>query len=277
MSALQLFVLALIQGITEFLPISSSGHLALLPAVGPWPDQGPAIDVAVHVGTLLAVLLYFRRDTVGLTMAACGSVGIAPARRAALESGHLKIFWALVVATLPVIIVGFAVSAAGLTEYLRSPAVIAGASIGFGILLYIIDQRAPVTKTMDQVGLKTALQIGLAQILALIPGASRAGVTMTAGRALGLDRVESARFSMLLSIPTILGAGVLTALELNLAGADTAFWTDAGIAAGLSCLAALAAIHFLMKWLAHASMTIFVAYRVALGIAIFAALGLGLL
>lgn len=275
MSALQLIVLALVQGITEFLPISSSGHLALLPAIGPWPDQGPALDVAVHVGTLVAVLLYFRRDTVGLAAAAFGSIGVAPARKHAEASGHLSLFWYLVVATLPVIGVGLALSMLDLVEHLRTPAVIAGASIGFGLLLYIIDQRAPDARDLGDVRLKTSLQIGIAQVFALIPGASRAGVTMTAARALGFSRTEAARFSMLLSIPTILGAGVLTALDLNLGGADAAFWQDAGLAALLSCIAALLAIHFLMKWLVSASMTLFVVYRVALGLVIFAAIGLG--
>ena len=275
MSLLQLVILALVQGITEFLPISSSGHLALVPAIGPWPDQGPVMDVAVHVGTLVAVMLYFRRDTLGLAAAGLGVVGLSSARRYAAESGHGALFWAIVVATLPVVTAGVALKALDLVDLLRTPAVIATASIVFGLFLFGVDQKAPMHKTMNAMKLKPALLIGLAQIMALIPGASRAGVTMTAGRALGFSRTDAARFSMLVSIPTIMGAGFLTALDLNLSGAGAGVWMDALIAALLSALAALVAIHFLMRWLTHASMTVFVVYRVGLGGLIFLALALG--
>lgn len=275
METLQLVVLALIQGITEFLPISSSGHLALIPAVSGWEDQGPVMDVAVHVGTLVAVLLYFRRDTVGLTCAGLGSVGIKPARRVAEQTGHFALFWALVLATLPTLGVGAALKLSGAMESLRTPTVIASASILFGVLLYGADRWCIRVRDLREMKLKPALLIGLAQILALIPGASRAGVTMTAGRALGFTRVDAARFSMLLSIPTILGAGVLTGLDLNMSGASIDLWVELGMGAGLACLAALAAIHFFMGWLQHASMTVFVVYRIALGVALLGAVGLG--
>ena len=265
MSALQIFVLALVQGITEFLPISSSGHLVLVPVLFGWADQGPLMDVAVHTGTLLAVLVYFRKDTVGLLLAALGSIGIVPARRAVAGSVYGKLFWALVIATLPVVIAGFWLSASGVHTVLRTPQIIAGTSILFGVLLWLADRYGPRVKALDAMALKPALLIGLAQILALVPGTSRAGITMTAGLALGFGRQEAARFSMLLAIPTLIAAGTLAGAEIAASG-DTMLWRDALIGAGLSFLAALGAIHVLMRWLSHAGMTPFVVYRIALGL-----------
>ncbi|TNE63463.1 MAG: undecaprenyl-diphosphate phosphatase [Alphaproteobacteria bacterium] len=268
MSALHLFVLAIVQGITEFLPISSSGHLILVPILTGWPDQGLFMDVSVHVGTLAAVLLYFREDTKGLTLAGLGAIGIAPARRAVEGTLYGKLFWALIIATIPVVILGGVLTVTGIEEAMRTASVIAGTSIVFGLLLYVADRMGTTEKLLDRMAVKPALIIGLAQVLALIPGTSRAGITMTAARYLGFNRQEAARFSMLLSIPTILAAGVLGGLELA-QNADAFVWRQAFFGALLSCLAALAAIHFLMRWLAHASMTIFVVYRVALGLALF--------
>lgn len=268
MPLFHLVFLAILQGITEFLPISSSGHLILVPTLSGWEDQGLLIDVAVHVGTLAAVCLYFWRDVRGLALAGLGSVGVAPARRAVADTLYIKLFWGLVLATLPVVMLGLALTALDVMDLMRRADLIAATSIVFGLALYWADQRFPAEKRLAEMKLKPALQIGLAQMLALIPGTSRSGITMTAGRMLGFSRTEAARFSMLLSIPTILAAGSLSAIELAQDGAAGA-WRDAAIAAGLACLAALAAIHFLMRWLRHASMTIFVAYRVALGIGLF--------
>ncbi len=264
MTAIQILIIALIQGITEFLPISSSGHLILIPAFTGWPDQGLAIDVAVHMGTLAAVLVYFWRDTKGLALAGFGAIGVAPARRAVEGSIYTKLFWALIIATLPVIIIGYFAKASGYMTALRAAEVIAWSSIIFGILLYVADSRAPVTKSLEKMAIRPALVIGIAQIFALIPGTSRAGVTMTAARYLGFNRTEAARFSMLLSIPTIAGAGFLMIIELLEKGSDAQIM-DALLVAALSCVAALMAIHFLMRWLKHATMTAFVIYRLALG------------
>lgn len=274
MTALHIFVLAIVQGITEFLPISSSGHLILVPALTGWPDQGLLMDVSVHVGTLVAVLLYFWQDTKGLTLAALGAIGIAPARRSVENTIYGKLFWSLVIATIPAVIVGFMIKVSGAADLMRGAAVIATTSIIFGVLLYIADKKGATEKALDRMAIKPALIIGAAQVLALIPGTSRAGVTMTAARYLGFDRQEAARFSMLLSIPTILGAGVLLSKDVADSG-DAVVWTHAAFGAGLSCLAALAAIHFLMKWLERASMTIFVVYRVLLGLGLFALIGTG--
>ncbi|UTW55415.1 undecaprenyl-diphosphate phosphatase [Kordiimonas sp. SCSIO 12610] len=275
MSVFQLIILALIQGITEFLPISSSGHLALVPALTGWQDQGNLIDVAAHIGTLAAVLLYFRTDTKGLTLAAIGAAGVTPARRAIDGTLYSKLFWYLVIATIPTVIVGLAFKATGLDDAIRLPHVIAASSIVFGILLYVADKRGAVQKSIDNMAIKPALLIGLAQVLALIPGTSRAGITMTAGRWLGFNRIDAARFSMLLSIPTIFAAGVLGIKDIIESG-NAVIWQDAAIVAGLSCVTAMAAIHILMKWLEHATMTIFVIYRVLLGILLFALIGTGL-
>ena len=276
MTIIQIIVLALVQGITEFLPISSSGHLILVPVLTGWPDQGLLMDVAVHLGTLVAVLVYFWRDTRGLTLAGLGSIGIAPARRAIEGSHYQKLFWAMVIATIPMVIVGGLMVATNTSDLLRNAEVIAATSIVFGILLYIADKRGATHKTTEQMAIKPALLIGLAQVLALIPGTSRSGVTMTAARMLGFSRIEAARFSMLLSIPAILASGTATGLKA-LEEANGALLGDAAIAAALSCVAALLAIHFLMRWLTHASMTVFVVYRILLGLALFAAIGSGIL
>ncbi len=276
MTIVQLILLALVQGITEFLPISSSGHLVLVPALTGWPDQGLLMDVAVHVGTLVAVLLYFWRDTKGLALAGFGSIGIKPARRLVEGTPYLKIFWALVIGTIPMVIVGGLMVATDASDMLRSAEVIATTSIVFGILLYIADKRGDSHKTTDDITIKPALLIGLAQVLALIPGTSRAGVTMTASRLLGFSRTESARFSMLLSIPAIIASGTATGLKA-MEEATAAQLGDAAIGAVLSCVAALVAIHFLMRWLTHASMTVFVVYRVLLGLGLFALIGAGIL
>lgn len=258
MSMLQLFVLALVQGITEFLPISSSGHLILVPEMTNWPDQGLAMDVAVHLGTLGAVMLYFRQDVLRLIQGGLGYVG-----RSANPS-DTRLFVHLVVATIPVVLAGLALKISGFDEALRSPLVIAAASIGFGLVLYGADIWCARRRVITSMTWGHAVYLGLAQVLALIPGASRAGTTMTAARALGYTRPEAARFSMLMSIPTILAAGTLLGLDV-LEGGE-ALGLDALIAAALSFVSALAAIHFLMNWLAAASMTVFVVYRVALGV-----------
>lgn len=264
MSLLHIIVIALVQGITEFLPISSSGHLILVPSLTGWPDQGLAVDVSVHIGTLFAVLIYFKQDTRGLFLAACGSVGIAPARRAIEGTLYQKLFWALIIATLPVVVVGYAAKSAGLIDMMRTIEIIGWTSIIFGILLYWADRSALISKALHNMSLKPALVIGLSQVLALIPGTSRAGITMTSARWLGFSRTEAARFSMLLSIPTISAAGLLGVLDIVEQGSDAQMF-DALATGTLACLSALVAIHFLMRWLTHASMTIFVVYRLLLG------------
>ncbi|RMF16047.1 MAG: undecaprenyl-diphosphate phosphatase, partial [Alphaproteobacteria bacterium] len=265
-----LILLALVQGVTEFLPISSSAHLVLVPLLTGWRDQGVLIDVAMHVGTLAAVLIYFHRDTRGLFLALLASLGVRPAGRRLgdQQTAYRRLFWALVLATIPVVMVGLAFKLTGLIDMLRRVEVIATTSIVFGLVLWWADRRGATARGFDDIKLKAALLIGLAQVLALIPGTSRSGITMTAARALGFNRPSAARFSMLLAIPTILAAGGLEMLELLQLGTD-APWSDALLAAGLSFLFALAAIGGLMRWLRHADFTIFVVYRVLLGAGLF--------
>ncbi len=259
MPFLHIVVLALVQGITEFLPISSSGHLVLVPALTGWDDQGVVIDVATHVGTLVAVLIYFRRDVAAM---AAGFLALATRRTNA--GGRLALL--ILVATLPTVIAGAALHEIG-PDLFRSAAIIAWTTLGFGLLLGIVDRVCSTAGRIEEIGFGGALAIGLAQVLALVPGTSRSGITMTAGRLLGLGREAAARFSLLMSIPTILGAGTLAGWDLYRA-ADVTLGIDAFLAAALSCLAALAAIALMMRWLRRSSFLPFVIYRVLLGIAL---------
>ena len=257
MSGIQLVVLALVQGITEFLPISSQAHLILVDRFGGWPDSGIVMRVAVHVGTLFAVMVYFWRDVwavlVGLLQLVAGRRG----RDARLALN-------LMVATVPVVLAGGLGVRYGVIDRLQSVEVIAWATLGFGIVLYAADRLCLTVRKIEHMAFGGALIIGIAQALALIPGTSRSGITMTAARAMGYERGEAARFSMVLSIPVIAAAGLLTGYELYQAG-DARVTADAIIAAGLAFCAALAAIGALMRWLRRASFTPFVVYRVALG------------
>ena len=262
MTLLQLVVLAVVQGITEFLPISSSAHLILVPHVTGWPDQGLALDLAVHVGTLLAVVVYYRRDIVHMLLGAGSLIGIKKADADALEGARL--LKCLIVAALPVFIIGGFLVVMGWDELMRSAAVIGWASVIFGLLLYAVDTRMPTHYGLDRITLPKALYIGLAQVLAIIPGTSRAGITMTAARHLGFDRLSAARFSMLLAIPTISAGGLGAALKLARAD-DITLTMDALIGAGLSFVVAYLSIMLFMRWLSHATMTPFVIYRVILG------------
>lgn len=250
-----ILVLALVQGVTEFLPISSSGHLILTSQVLGWPDQGLVIDVAVHVGTLLAVMLYFWRDiwemTTGLLGMMCGRSN---------RGGKLALL--VILATIPVIVAGY-FGKPYIESHLRGVEIIAWATLGFGILLWISDKTGMTVHRIEHMRWGSALFIGLMQVLALIPGTSRAGITMTAARFLGMERADAARFSMLLSIPTILGAGVLSGYDLYTSG-DLALGWDAGIAAAMAFVTALVAIWALMQWLRHAGFGPFVLYRILL-------------
>ena len=261
MSLLHIGVLALIQGITEFLPVSSQGHVYLAENFLGLPDQGLIMVVALHVGTLGAVVLYFWRDIGRMIM---GVFGLGKEHR---ENGA-KLAAYLVVATVPVIAAGLVVNYY-LAEALRSLTVIAWATLIFGIVLYVADRRGMTVRRVEHMTLFDALIVGLAQALALIPGTSRSGITMSAARMLGLERPEAARFSMLLSIPAILGAGVLKTRDLYAAG-DVQLSLDAALAAGLAFATALVAIAALMAWLRRATFTPFVVYRVLLGAALLA-------
>ncbi len=259
MALTHLLILALIQGITEFLPISSSGHLILLPNLTGLTDQGQTLDVAVHVGTLLAVILYFRSD---VKVVICGLGRLIQGR---IDTQGA--FWALclIIATIPVVLVGLALKLSGLNDLLRSTAVIGWMMLIFGIVLYWADQTGPVTKRAESWSLKDATIMGLWQALALIPGTSRSGITITAGRQLGYDRESAARLSMLMSIPTILASGALLSVEVA-QDANMALFKDAAIAAVFAFVSALLALKLMFKLLKSVSFTPYVIYRVVLGV-----------
>lgn len=260
MSFIQMLLIAVIQGVTEFLPISSSGHLILLPKLAELPDQGPLIDVAVHIGSLLAIIIYFWRDVRGLAQGGFATIGVgkAPEQR--------NLFLWIVIGTIPAVAVGFLLK--DMLEEFRSTHLVAVNLIVYGILLGIADRFGKEERSYENLTLRDAIIVGCAQALALVPGTSRSGVTMTAARFLGYKRVEAARFSFLLSIPAVAGAGTLVALEL--ADATAQMQMDALITGALTFVAAFATMAFLMNFLRKATMIVFVVYRVALGVALLA-------
>lgn len=259
MPLFQLFLVAIIQGITEFLPISSSGHLILLPNLTGMADQGLVIDVAVHVGTLFAVVLYFWSD---VRSAAVGSLRLLQGK---VDTPGAFLALCLVVATIPVVIAGLVMKVTGLEEALRSTAVIGWTMLVFGLVLYWADQKGPQTRTAESWTLRHALIMGLWQVVALIPGTSRSGITITGGRLLGYGREGAARLSMLMSIPTIAMAGLLLGLDV-VQTADMSAARDGAIAAGFAFVSALLALTLMMRLLKSVSFTPYVIYRVILGI-----------
>ena len=262
MTLFQQIIIALVQGITEFLPISSSGHLILIPYLTDFEDQGPLIDVAVHVGSLLAIILYFRKDVMGLARGGFATIGLGddPAQR--------RLFLYVLVGTIPAVALGLFLKLGGYMEGFRTTDLVAINLIIFGILLGLADWFGREVKSYEDMSLRDAILVGLAQALALIPGTSRSGSTMTAARALGYKRVEAARFSFLLAIPAVAGAGLLAAFDL--AGASAQMQSDALVTGVFTFIAALATMMFLMNFLKRASMLVFVIYRVALGAALLA-------
>ncbi|MEJ6389890.1 undecaprenyl-diphosphate phosphatase [Gymnodinialimonas ulvae] len=259
MSLLHLLILALIQGVTEFLPVSSSGHLILLPALTGAEDQGQVIDVAVHVGTLGAVILYFWGDV------KMGLMGLPRLLTGKIDTQGAKLAFLLIIATIPVILFGLVLELTGLYDSLRSIAVIGWTMLIFGLVLYWADQKGPQDKHSETWTTRDAVIMGLWQAIALIPGTSRSGITITAGRYLGYDRESAARLAMLMSIPTIIASGVFAGAEV-IATADASAARDGAIAAGFSFLAALVALILMFKLLKSVSFTPYVIYRVLLGV-----------
>ena len=256
MSLLQILVLSIVQGLTEFLPVSSSGHLILVPIVTGWPDQGLAIDVATHIGTLLAVLVYFWRD-VGRML-----VGVGKLFAGRLDGGGRLALY-LLIGTFPALAVGFVVDKY-FEDTLRVMAVVAWAMIGYAVVLYVVDRTALTVRRLEHVTWGQALFVGVAQCLAFIPGTSRSGVTMVAARLLGYERAEAARFSFLLSIPAISAAGLYKGYQVVKEG-NAEMIHAALLAVGFSAIAGFVAIAVLMAWLKRAGFMPFVVYRLALG------------
>ena len=258
MTLFNLFLLAVIQGITEFLPISSSGHLILLPSLTGYDDQGLVIDVAVHVGTLFAVIAYFRHDV------ALAARGVPDLIRWKIDNQGAWLALCLGVATVPVVIVGLILKVTGWIDMMRSIAVIGWMMIIFGIVLYVADRFGKSERVMRNWGLRDAVILGLWQAVALIPGTSRSGACITGARALGYTRHDAAKISMLMSIPTIIASGTLLGLDVvGTMNAQAA--RDGAIAAALAFLSALAALAIMMRLLRSVSFTPYVIYRLALG------------
>lgn len=259
----QVVALSLIQGLTEFLPISSSAHLILPSQILGWPDQGLAFDVAVHIGTLTAVMMAFRREVASILAGWFGQFA-GSGTLAARQTDASWLGWMVLLATLPAVVVGGLFN--DLIEIsLRSSLVIALSTLGFGLLLGWADVRGSRSRELTSLTLKAALIIGLFQALALIPGTSRSGITITAALLLGFDRQSSARFSFLLSIPLIIAAGALKGLELAETGSDAALH-DVLVGVGLSFVAALICIKLFLAALDRIGMWPFAVYRLVLGV-----------
>jgi len=252
----QIIVLAVVQGVTEFLPISSSGHLILVPQIMHWRDQGFVVDVMTHIGTLFAILIYFWRDVARIVK---GALELLKGR--VTNEGRLAIY--IVLATIPAIAFGVFLKTVGYTDLERNVAVVAWNTILYGLLMLVADMVGSQDRNLSNMTLGSALLIGVAQALALIPGTSRSGVTITAGRFLGFNRPDAARFSFLLGIPAIAGAGVLTVGDALSSG--EAITMGAVYCAGLTFVAGLAAIAFLMALVKRVSLLPFVLYRMVLG------------
>ena len=250
-----LILVASIQGLTEFLPVSSSGHLALIPILTDFAYEGRVIDVAAHVGTLIAVVIYLRSEIIAIITALVNF--------GSNDKVNAQLGLAIVLATLPVIVVGYFVNYAT-WRWLELVQTLAIANIGFAFFLWVADKMPVTQRGIETVNWQSALIIGILQICALIPGASRSGVTMSAARCLGFDRLTAARFSLLLSLPAIAGAGLLKSFDLIESG-NAELSIDAIIVMVFSAALAWIAISWMMLWLSTASFRIFIFYRFALG------------
>lgn len=259
MTEIQIIWLALLQGITEFLPVSSSGHLILFSKLTSFADQGQAMDVALHIGSIMAVILYFS-PTLWEIMQGLWKSRFLPN----FKNEGCQLFYLLLIATLPVVFCGAALKYFG-TDWLRNTKIIGWNILCYGILLWVIDSLSLTARKIKNLEVKDALLIGLAQCLALIPGTSRSGITITMGRFLGMERREAAKFSMLLAIPAILAAGLLAGYQLWQEG-NMQQITDAISGVGYSFIFSLMAIFVLMQWLKKWSFLPFVIYRTTLGV-----------
>ena len=261
MGMTQLIVLAIVQGLTEFLPISSSGHLVLVPSVFGWTDQGLAFDVAVHFGSLLAVCVFFRYDIAailrGVRRILGGDFGADSARMA----------WSLGLGTIPAALAGL-LFAGWIAANLRDPMVVVATLSGYGILMALVDRFAPSARNITDIGIREAMIIGCAQALGLIPGTSRSGVTITVGRMLGFARQDAARFSFLLSAPVILLATLYEGVTLATADRPVA-WGELSLAVMISAVVAYISIEFFMRVVNAIGLLPFAIYRLALAGVIF--------
>lgn len=253
MTLTEALVLGIIQGLGEFLPISSSAHLVLVPWALGWQYAGLTFDVALHIGTLISVIAFFWKDWLTLLSSAVARKG----------SKEAALFWYLVLGTIPGGAIGYLFEEQAETV-LRTPLLIGVMLIVMGIILYWVDRRAASVKSIDSVSLLDSLLIGLSQALAIIPGVSRSGITMTAGRALGFTRASAARFSFLLSTPIVVGAGLYKMKDLSPGDLNAAFLT--GVVS--SAVVGFIAIGFLIRYLSQRSFAVFAWYRFIVGSAV---------
>ena len=261
LSFLQASLLAVVQGLTEFLPISSSAHLILASEVMGWPDQGIAFDVAVHVGTLLAVVIYFRREIHDLFLAWLSSL---VSRQLNADS---KLAWLLILASIPAGVTGLLAQDV-IEANFRSTAVIAGTTLVFAALLWLADKVGKHNNPLSQLSWRQAFYIGLGQCFALIPGTSRSGITMTVALLCGLQREAAARFSFLLAIPIILASGLLQAFSLRGENAANIDLLQLSAAVILAAAVAMLCIHFFLRLIERVGFMPFIAYRIILGVAL---------
>ncbi len=255
-SWLQIVVLAIVQGLTEFLPISSSGHLVLVPSVLGWSDQGLAFDVAVHFGSLIAVCAYFRTDVAELLRGACQLVGFRN------ETRESQLALVLGIGTIPAAMAGLLL-AEWVESSLRDPAVIVVTLSGYGIVMLLADRFGRRDRDIAGIKFSDAIWIGCAQALALIPGTSRSGITISAARALGFKRQDAARFSFLLSVPVILLASLYKGFEM-LMGSTPVPWAELAVAALISAIVAYISIGFFMRIVSRIGLLPFAVYRLLL-------------
>ena len=266
MTIIQAIILGIVQGLTEFLPISSSGHLILVPWLFNWhfllnnPDLNKTFDVALHLGTFVAVLAYFWREVGTLIAAWVRSIG-----RRSLADPMAKLAWLLLVSTIPAAIVGVALESF-IENRLGKPWIIAVAMIVFAGVMYLIDHIARLDRELDSLTWFDAVLIGCAQALALCPGVSRSGITMMTGLLLRLDRESAARYSFLLSIPVVGGAAAFKALEVNGLPSGTAMPFLVGMIS--AALSGLVAIWFVLAYLKRHNFNLFVLYRIVIGVAV---------
>lgn len=260
MDWIQVFVLSIVQGVSEFLPISSSAHLILVPHLLGWKDQGLAFDIALHVGTLIAILWYFKDDLIPLSRDFFLSI------KKGETIGESGVVWGVLVGTIPVGLAGLFLNHF-IEANLRTPLVIAFCTIFFGLILYFADQKAQDKKIVN-ITIKIALIIGVAQAIALIPGTSRSGITMSAAMLLGFSRVDSARFSFLLSIPVIILAGALASIKAFSEGIEEPI-SMLIVAVIFSAFSAYFCVKWLILLLSKSTMLPFVIYRVILGLFLF--------
>ena len=259
MSLLQVVVLSIVQGFTEFLPVSSSAHLILVSKFTSFPDQGLDMDVAVHIGSIVAVMIYFAKDIWRILLDLCKTRFVPN-----MQTYGSRLFWLIVIGTIPAVFIGFALHYHG-TEALRNTKIIGWNILAFGIILWVADHYAASVRKINDMDWKDALIIGMAQCFALIPGTSRSGITITMSRLLGIERREAAKFCMMLSVPTIAGAGILVIYHIIKYGSNVSL-AVASQGITFSFIASFFAIGIMMQWLKTRTFLPFVVYRIGLGL-----------